>query len=188
MFYWPGKNIKKLSDEDLILKYKKFEKEEIWGELFKRYATLVYGVCLEYLKNTSESEDATMHLFENLPGHLVKYDIKNFKSWLYRCTKNYCYQLYKKNEKFKTTSIIDLESSIECVSEHTSVSEEDEVFDKLKIALKGLDEAQKRCLEMFYYEDKSYKEIVSETGYQMSKVKSYIQNGKRNLKNYIENS
>ena len=36
-----------------------------------------------------------------------------------------------------------------------------------------------------YLENKSYREIADITGYSMKEVKSHIQNGKRNLKNYL---
>ncbi|HXK82633.1 MAG TPA: sigma factor-like helix-turn-helix DNA-binding protein, partial [Bacteroidales bacterium] len=46
---------------------------------------------------------------------------------------------------------------------------------------------QKQCVTLFYIEKKSYVEITEITGYNLKKVKSYIQNGKRNLKIMMEN-
>ena len=45
-----------------------------------------------------------------------------------------------------------------------------------------LNPEQKQTVELFYLQEKSYKEIVDQTGFSMNDVKSYIQNGKRNLK------
>lgn len=64
---------------------------------------------------------------------------------------------------------------------------EDELrFDALEIALKELKADQKTCVELFYLKHMSYGDIVDVTGYDLKKVKSYIQNGKRNLKLKLE--
>ena len=55
----------------------------------------------------------------------------------------------------------------------------------LSTGMDSLKEEQRTCVEMFYLRDMSYQQIADETGYSMNEVKSYIQNGKRNLKNYI---
>ena len=57
---------------------------------------------------------------------------------------------------------------------------------KLENCIGTLAKEQKQCVTLFFLEQKCYKEIVSLTGYDDSKVKSYIQNGKRNLKICME--
>ena len=49
-------------------------------------------------------------------------------------------------------------------------------------SLEELNPEQKQCLILFYLEKKSYQEISENTGFSLMQVKSYIQNGKRNLK------
>ncbi|HKZ68006.1 MAG TPA: sigma factor-like helix-turn-helix DNA-binding protein, partial [Chitinophagaceae bacterium] len=53
-------------------------------------------------------------------------------------------------------------------------------------ALKELNPEQQQCVTLFYLQKKSYQEISDATGFTMLQVKSYIQNGKRNLKLLIE--
>ncbi len=60
-----------------------------------------------------------------------------------------------------------------------------EQFIKLEKGITELSEEQKTCIELFYLHDKSYEDISNMTGYDMKKVKSYIQNGKRNLKIFL---
>ena len=56
----------------------------------------------------------------------------------------------------------------------------------MESALKELNAEQQQCVTLFYLQKKSYQEISDATGYSMLQVKSYIQNGKRNLKILIE--
>lgn len=53
-------------------------------------------------------------------------------------------------------------------------------------AVETLNEEQKKCINLFYLKNKSYQEIVEMTGYTANEVKTYIQNGKRNLKLKME--
>ncbi len=74
----------------------------------------------------------------------------------------------------------------------TAAHQEEIVSDKeiklqhLETGLTQIPEAQKKCIELFYLQKKCYQEITEITGYDLNKVKSYIQNGKRNLKIYLE--
>jgi RNA polymerase sigma factor (sigma-70 family) len=62
----------------------------------------------------------------------------------------------------------------------------EEQLQDLEKALNHIPEAQKTCIDLFYLQKKCYQEIAAITGYDLHKVKSYIQNGKRNLKIYLE--
>jgi RNA polymerase sigma-70 factor (ECF subfamily) len=52
--------------------------------------------------------------------------------------------------------------------------------------LQELNKDQKQCVTLFYLEKRSYNEIADQTGFTLLQVKSYIQNGKRNLKILLE--
>jgi RNA polymerase sigma-70 factor (ECF subfamily) len=62
----------------------------------------------------------------------------------------------------------------------------EENLQSLEKGIQELPVEQKRCIELFYLQQKCYKEITEITGYEQKKVKSYIQNGKRNLKIYLQ--
>ena len=64
--------------------------------------------------------------------------------------------------------------------------DKDKVLTVMEDCLQYLSEEQKQCVTLFYLEKKSYQDIADETGYTTLQVKSYIQNGKRNLKNLVE--
>ncbi len=178
-----------LSDVELIDLYKAKKNLEVLAILYNRYAHLVYGVCLKYLKNRQDSEDASMQIFEKLITEIQKFEIKNFKSWLHVVSKNYCLM---KLRSFKTKSEFDETFYSSIVMEYEeSMHHKDEVsiddnLNALEKCMESLPETQKKCLELFYLKEKSYKEIVQLVDYEIKEVKSYIQNGKRNVKNCIE--
>lgn len=173
--------IAQLSDGELIERYRKTKNEKFFGHIFSRYAHLVYGVCLKYLKNTADAEDAMMQIFEKSLTDFKTSNITYPKSWLYSVSKNFCLmQLRKKSITIDNLSEIeDYKQDIDLIDEKqlTEIN-----LDKLQKSIKELKEDQKISITLFYLESKSYQQIADQTGWNTKKVKTEIQNGKRNLK------
>ncbi len=184
------RKIHKLSDIELIDRYKANNDTLNIGILFKRYTDFVFLVCIKYLKNEQKSKDATMQIFEKLLLDLKKHKIEKFKPWLHIVSKNHCL-LQLRKDKYTLKKNKDYEKDYKLFMENETktylINEEDKEkeLNKLEVAIQRLNNEQKECIELFYIQEKSYKEVVDETGYSMKQVKSYIQNGKRNLKNIL---
>lgn len=177
------------SDLDMINEYKASNDMEIVGRLYNRYIHLVYGVCLKYLSNRDDAQDAVMQIFEKLVSDLKKYEVSNFKSWLHVSAKNYCLmQLRSKKGKLNVPADETLmNNSMEfAIPMHHEVEPYSLELEHLDPCLDKLPSEQKKCVRLFYLEQCSYKEVAEKTGFEMKKVKSYIQNGKRNIKICIE--
>jgi RNA polymerase sigma factor (sigma-70 family) len=176
------------SDAELIDRYKNSNDMYYAGELFQRYSHLVFGVCMKYLKNEEESRDAVMNIFEKLISDLKKHRIDNFKSWLHTVSRNHCLMYLRANKK-SDLKYEDMENEfmeMNYTLHHTEEKVSEESYSKLDDCIEKLVEEQKMCVQLFYIEEKCYKEVAEQTGYDMNKVKSYIQNGKRNLKLCME--
>jgi RNA polymerase sigma-70 factor, ECF subfamily len=192
IFKIPRKNISTKADEDLVLEFRSGGDLEILGELYSRYMHLVYGVCLKYLKDREGSKDAVMQIFEKLIIEIPKHKIENFRSWLHVVTKNYCLMQLRsgrsENEKL-TEWMKDPVIFMESVTDlHPLDKDEDSgsVDQDLEDCIERLKEEQKKCIRQFYFENRCYNEIAADTGLDIKKVKSYLQNGKRNLKICLE--
>jgi len=183
------KNTAGIKDQDdavLLAQYKSTGSLEVLGVLYNRYMHLVYGVCLSYFKDEEASKDAVMQIFEELVMKLRLHEVQNFKSWLHVLTRNHCLMALRKMAKHDTVSIDDV--FVEN-ADFVHLDIEDAKERQLTImekCLQTLPEEQKISVDLFYLQEKCYKEVAEITGYEMLKVKSYIQNGKRNLKICIE--
>ena len=178
------------SDAELLQQFKKTADSKWLGWLFERYSLLVFGVCMKYLRNATDAQDATQHVFEKALGEVGKYEIPFFKSWIYSVAKNHCLmQLRSRNSKPGTTDELPEETSAELLTDQELKMKEllmEEQSHHLKAALHELNPEQRICVEMFYLEKSSYHEIETKTGFSFSQVKSHIQNGKRNLRIILE--
>lgn len=170
------------SDNELVQAYRSDNNMASLSELYQRYMELVYGVCLKYFKDPEEAKDAVLNIFEELVTKLHKYEISNFKGWLHQLTKNHCLMKLRSDKKFSKAQIdISLVQNEETVHLN-GMLEKEEHFNQLAYCLGQLSHEQKSVLELFYLQGKCYNEIVTATGIEWNKVRSYIQNGKRNLK------
>ncbi len=186
MFKIFKKNPSNYSDAELVERYQKTGDMELLGVLTERYTALIYGVCLKVLKHEAEAEDAFMGVFEKLTKKVQQHDIQEFRPWLHVLTRNHCLEILRKKGKHLTVSydseFMQSEEAVHPFMEDATNGK----LDALPDCLATLQGEQKNCVQLFYFEGKSYKEIATLKDMPIGKVRSYIQNGRRNLKNCIE--
>jgi RNA polymerase sigma factor (sigma-70 family) len=180
------KDTSALSDLELISRFKKSGELNLLGILFSRYASLVYGVSLKYLKKRDDAKDSVMQIFEKLAIVLREHEVENFKSWLYVTVRNHCLmQLRSKKNRFPESLDINFMEN-ERFLHLEEEPETEQNLTKLEKCVDKLDGDQKQCISLFFLQERCYKEITELTGFDLNKVKSHIQNGKRNLKICME--
>lgn len=172
-------------DTDLVKQYMSDGDINVLGELYSRYMELVYGVCLKYFKEPEEAKDAVINIFEELVTKLKKYDVMNFKSWLYQLAKNHC--LMKIRSGKSKPIVVDIDIMHLRENNHPeNVSEKEEQLNGMENCIEKLPVEQKHAIQLFYLQEKCYKEIADLTETDINKVRSFIQNGRRNLKICME--
>ncbi len=178
-----NENIRYMSDSELIAQYKKSDEKQLVGELYKRYAHLVLGMCIHYFRDKDTAKDIVLRIFEKLFEELKKREVENFKGWLSFVVRNYCIsEIRKINVQQNRAEEYQQDLKSAFISGDDEMNEEEAQIKKLELAMKELNPFQKKCIELFYYKNMTYAQIVELTGYSVNEVKSYIQNGKRNLK------
>lgn len=162
---------------------------EVLGKLYEPYMFLILGLCLKYLKDITKSEDAVMQIFESLIKKLRVHRVDNFKSWLYTVARNHCLmELRSSGKNFEVPFDESFMENQELLHLDVSDGSREEQLQQMESCIEQLNTEQRVCVRLFYLEEKCYKEITEQTGYSMNQVKSYIQNGKRNLKICMDKS
>lgn len=175
-----------LTDRELLERFRRSGESEWLGHVYERYMELVYGLCLKYLGDESLAEDAVMTVFESLLIKVPEHNIKNFRNWLYTFVRNHCLMQLRREKPHLTVSFepefMQFEDSWHLIDEHS----ENGQLKHLEDCLSKLSPQQKSCIKLFYYEDKTYKEIAEMKCHEVGKIRSYIQNGRRNLRICLE--
>jgi len=170
------------SDQELLEKYRSTQDTAVLGVLYERYMHLVYGACLKYLKDAETSKDAVMNIFEELVVKLKTHRVDNFRSWLFVVSKNHCLMHLRREGKIKTTEIPEAVMQSEDDAHLNGVMEKEKHLMALEECLDKLPAEQQRMVRMFYLENRCYNDIADSTGMEWNRIRSHIQNGRRNLK------
>lgn len=166
--------------------YKQTGRIDYFGELYGRYTPLVYGLCLKYLGNIEDAEDAVMQIFEDLTVKVHRSEIREFRTWLYSVTRNHCLQILRRTKREIPADPSERFMETAAVTHLLVVRDNEGELSALEECMKKLPEPQRVSISLFFLEEKSYADVAYLTGYSLKSVKSYIQNGKRNLKICME--
>ena len=175
-----------MTDQELLERYYTDRDNEWLGILLQRYTLLLLGVCMKYLKREEEARDCVQQIFVKVITELSKYRVEYFKSWIYTIARNHC--LMKLRDQPGRPAVLN-EGMLAAWDDEAGKSrhlEKDQLLELMEQSLQDLGKEQKLCVILFYLEKRSYQEIAATTGFSQMQVKSYIQNGKRNLKLLME--
>jgi RNA polymerase sigma-70 factor (ECF subfamily) len=179
MFGWQLRKYRKLTDEALVQLFKQTHDKSCVGVLYERYAHLVIGSCMHFVKRTDEAEDIASGIFEHLHEKLLKHDVTYFKSWLFMVTRNECMMHFRRMKKQGFQVDIPAELTENEVEDSFGLESK---LSLLEGVLSDLKEMQRICLRFFYFDQLSYEQISEKMNIPVKEVKSHLQNGKRNLK------
>ena len=190
-----------LSDQELLARYRAHGDVADLGRLYDRYLPEAFAVCRRYLAPPDEdAQDAAMQLFEHLVKVLRTHAPDNFGAWLHTTARNHCLMQLRARKRAGPSAgplilsfpdAVDVESAAarhlpDADAAAAEAEEAEQRLQTVEAALAQLPPAQRRCLELFYLEKKSYREITAETGLDLNLVRSHLQNGKRMLRRQLE--
>jgi len=173
------------TDIELVNAFCQQDEKRALGILYERYGHLVVGLCLNYLKDREAARDATMDVFEKVTLKVCNQPIESFRAWLFYTSRNYCIDLLRKKIRERENAPkITGEDFVENNADERPLSETR--LEQLPGALAELSQGQAACVRLFYLKGLSYGQVCEATGYDLKKVKSYLQNGRRNLRLKLE--
>ena len=192
--FFPKTRFTDKTDKELIHSFRKSQDDRYLSELFGRYAYLVLFMCNKYFKDPEESQDATMEVLERMAKYLMTHDVEDFKSWMYRVTKNLCIDKIRSNKELNMIFVDIMEEDLEPIMHFSEIDrlineDDDQTLKKKKLlveALETLESDQRQCFTLFYIEQKSYREIMAMRQWDKNQVRSHLQNAKRKIKIYID--
>lgn len=179
-----------MPDERLLERYKETKDLKWISQLFGRYVHLIYGVCLRYTPDVREAEDMTMEVYEKITSKALTHNVKQFKSWVYIVAKNHCLEKIRKMTGRRTESFdptfMQLAAEFHPIDEVVTTELKESQFKRMEDCMNRLNDQQRKSIELFYYKNKTYSQIAAIIEDEVSQVRSYLQNGRRNIKKCVE--
>ncbi len=176
------KTIEHLSDEDLVAHVKSGQQSSL-AALWDRYAHLLFGVGMKYLKDAERAKDQVIEVFASLPGLLGKHEVDSFRPWIHTVMRNRCLMILRKHDPEMRLDEAFIAAPAD-VNDDAILHEA--TLQRLETAIRELKDAQQTCIRLFYLERNSYQQTAERTGFTVEHVRSHIQNGRRNLRLLLE--
>lgn len=189
------------TDAALLTRYRALGNVHDVGTLYERHMTAVLAVARRYLRDEADAQDAVMQLFEQLVEKLRRHEVENFPAWLHATARNHCLMQLRARQRAGPAAggalvvhfpdAAGMESAAarhqeDSAGEAAEAEEHEQQLQRLESTLAELPPDQRQCLELFYLEKKSYREVAALTGLDLKAVKSHLQNGKRNLRRHLQ--
>ncbi len=178
------------SDDELLERYKQTKNQKWIAQLFGRYVHLIYGVCLRYSPDVREAEDLTMDIYQKVADKALTHNVRQFRSWVYMVSKNHCLEQIRKVTGQRTETFdpafMQLKEDFHPIDELTENEAKEMQYEVMENCLKQLNHLQRTSIDLFYYKNKTYLEIAGIIEDEVSQVRSYLQNGRRNIKKCVE--
>jgi RNA polymerase sigma factor (sigma-70 family) len=183
------------SETDLLRKYRQTGDLSILGKLYEPHMEMVFAIAMKYFRDEDDAKDTVMQIFEELITKLRQHEVENFRAWLGMVARNHCLMKIRSSRSALSGQFSD-DNEEEFSAHFMEISNSQHLTDdfdieenltKLENCLQTLNAAQKQSVELFFMQEKTYQEVSQLTGFEINKVKSYLQNGKRNLKICMEN-
>lgn len=183
------RNIKKITDEEILKLYLEKQSDHHFQVLHSRYINKVYSKAISLLKDEAMAQDAVQEIFLKIFLNLSKFTFRSkFSTWVYSITYNYCIDLLRKQKKHKKlfASTDDDLSNMkeEEVSDKALLEIE---FEKLGVVLDEIPLEDKTVLLMKYKDDMGIKAISKIVGKSESAIKMKIKRAKAKArKTYVK--
>lgn len=176
------------TDAELLARFKQSTSPNDLLPLYERHAELIYALGLRYLGTPQRAEDAGMEIWAVLLDKLLKHEVSNFRSWLQTTVRNHCLmQLRREKRDPLKQSDGELMQSDRLLHLSTESDHQPQDTRPLYHCMKLLKDEQRRCIQLFYLQEgESYQSIAAAMNLSVGRVRSHLQNGRRNLKLCLE--
>lgn len=168
---------------DQLIKNCKKKDSQAQAELYKRYASVLFSVCLKYAPNYAEAEDILQDAFMTIFDKIHQYTNKgSFEGWLKRIVINTALQRYRKPGVFNLVN----EENIKEVE--VEIEEDTIPIDFLLKIIQELPDRYRMVFNLYVMDDHSHKEIAMLLNISQGTSKSNLARARVILKNKIEMS
>ena len=176
-----------MTDEQLVEQFRAGPTAQRLLPLYQRYAERIYAWCLGYLGTPERAEDAGALLFTELLAKLPAHEVSNFGAWLRTVVRNHCLMQLRKEKREPVQLSLQPLMQMEDWLHQGEAEASDADTRPLYRCLKQLSEEQRRCVRLFYLQEgESYRSIADRLDLSVGRVRSHLQNGRRNLKICLE--
>lgn len=174
--------------------------------IYSKYGKFIRQYCYKSFGNTRTSEDLVQEIMAKVYVNIDKYNEEcTFNAWVWKIAKNHVVDYSRRQKGIPLSTKLNFSFSNDDFSDESemeigtvnlssinsgSLTPEDEYVGKQRKAyvshiLSLVSDRERRVIEMYYFENKSYKEISDELNIGMSLTQTSLHRAKEKLKRHI---
>tara|TARA_R110002049_G_scaffold2750_8_gene22160 strand:- start:78956 stop:79540 length:585 start_codon:yes stop_codon:yes gene_type:complete len=154
-----------------------------FAQLFGRYHSLVFSVCLKLLGHQQDAEDATQETFSRVARYIHRWDPNRpLEPWLIAIAGNRCRTQLSRRKPVQPLSISRDSIATEQVADPWSqTSAADVLREELSLAMQDLSANHRVAFELFHEQSLSYVEIARHMDRPVGTVKTWVHRARAQL-------
>lgn len=150
--------------------------------LYSRYASLLYAICLRYLKNTDDAKDALQDCFVKVYDKISSFNNEgSFDGWIKRLAVNNCLMVLREKKKAVFVDEIYIPVVFEEEDEDGYEVDKQTLFNMIQ----ELSDGYRTVFNLYVIDGFSHKEIAEKMGINEGTSKSQLARAKKILRDKI---
>jgi len=159
-------------------------------ELYERHSRIVYSLVLRILRQGSTAEEVVQDVFLQLWRNSARYDLSRpFVPWLLTLARNRALdhlRLKSERQRRREEQTGEFPQIATAAPEYEKALDEKRRAERVRSLMSSLPAAQKKAIELAYFEGLSHSEIAASLHEPLGTVKSWIRNGLLRLKEGLQ--
>jgi len=161
-------------DRDIAELLRRGERGRAFTELLQRYEGKVFRLCFALLRDCAQAEDAAQESLVRIWKALDSFDGRaSLSTWIYAITRNRCLTALERRQTLESLSHSEVEAEVESLAARASEDLQDR-FAQLRELVDLLPERQRRTVQLFYFEERSIREVAEMLGVPEGSVKTNL--------------
>jgi len=161
--------------------------KDLFRLLVRRNERAVYGMGMSFFRNKEDACDFTQEVFLKAYRSLGSFEGRSrFSTWLYKIAYNTALNEVNRRKEYHSLAEEDAQklSSPGDTPERALIRSA--AREAIETALKELPERFRICVDLFFFYDRSYREIEAITGFPVNTIKSHVFRAKKLLREKLE--
>ena len=159
-------------------------------ELYERHSRIVYSLVLRILRQGTTAEEVVQDVFLQLWRNSARYDLSRpFVPWLLTLARNRALdhlRLKSERQRRREEQTAEFPQIATAAPEYEKALDEKRRAERVRSLMGSLPAAQKKAIELAYFEGLSHSEIAASLHEPLGTVKSWIRNGLLRLKEGLQ--
>ena len=161
--------------------------KDLFRLVVRRYERPIYGMGMSFFRNAEDASDFTQEVFLKVYRSLSRFEGRSrFSTWLYKIAYNTAINGVNRRKEYQSLAVEDMGVEVAHDDTPERMAIRGAARDAVVASLEDLPERYRICIDLFFFYDRSYREIEAITGFPVNTIKSHVFRAKRLLREKLE--